>query len=95
MLMNRKPLMGRFLAALILFGQSIAIAHESGHDLRSTDEYCVQCLAQSVFENKCVAPVHPLAFLSVVREVWTQDQVRYHARYLHSNTARSPPISLS
>ena len=94
MFMKRKQLTGWLLSVLILFGQSVALAHEADHELKFTDEYCVQCLTQSVFENKAVIPVSVLANLSFTREIWAPVEDRCHVRYSRTNTARSPPISL-
>jgi len=93
MLTNQKSLIGWCLAALILFGQALAVAHEAEHDLIETDEHCVQCLMQSAFENKCAAPVHSFAYLSFSHKLLAPNQVSYYARYLRLNTARSPPLS--
>ena len=93
MFMKRKQLTSWLLSALILFGQSVALAHEAGHEIKFTDEYCVQCLTQSVFDNKAVTPVNVLTYLSFTREIWATDEDRCHSRYSRTNTARSPPIS--
>ena len=88
-----KQFTGWFLAALILFGQSVALAHESGHDLKFTDEYCVQCLTQSVVDDKAVVPVSEFTVLSSAGNVRVLDEGRYHSTYSRTNSARAPPVS--
>ena len=88
-----KQFTGWFLAALILFGQSVALAHESGHDIKFTDEYCVQCLTQSVFDNKAVVPVIVFTVLSSAGNVRVLDEGSYHSPYSRTNPARAPPVS--
>lgn len=95
MLFRYKQYTGWFLAALILFGQSAALAHESGHDLKYTDEYCVQCLTQSVYDNKAVVPLYVFSILSSTGEIWTPGDGRHHSLYSRTHPTRAPPISLA
>ena len=93
MYLDRKRLSVWLFSALILFGQSVAFVHQSGHDIQSVDEYCVQCLTQSVFDGKAAAHVHTFANLLSVGAVLPSTENIYHSLHTYTAPARAPPIS--
>ncbi|MDE0154130.1 MAG: hypothetical protein OXI88_11435 [Gammaproteobacteria bacterium] len=90
---NHRRLSAWLLSALILFGQTAALAHQSGHDVLTSHEYCAQCLTQSIFDGKAVAAVHTYAILHADATPLMAAESRYHPLHTPTLHARAPPIS--
>lgn len=80
------------LAALFLWGQAAAVAHEFGHDEAAHPEaYCVQCLSQSVFDGKAAFACGVVAATPVADAVAAHAAGSCRAPWLPAPRARSPP----
>ena len=60
---------GWLLTALILFGQTAMLIHQSEHDVVESHDYCAQCLTQSIFDGKLVVAVHTYPILPAEHSV--------------------------
>ena len=90
---DHRRLSAWLLSALILFGQTAALAHQSGHDVLTSHDYCAQCLTQSIFDGKAVVAVHTYAILHADATPLVAAESRYHSHHTSSSRARAPPIS--
>ena len=80
------------LAALFLWGQAAAVAHEFGHDEAAHPEaYCNQCLSQSVFDGKAAFARGVVAATPVAEAVAAHAAGVCRAPWLPAPRARSPP----
>ena len=83
------------LSALILFGQTAALAHQFEHDVLEPHEDCVQCLTQSVSDGKAVAAVHTYTLIPADAAPQVAVASRYYSHHTLTSRARSPPIVLA
>ncbi|MCY3752268.1 MAG: hypothetical protein OXG54_12830 [Gammaproteobacteria bacterium] len=90
---DHRRLSAWLLTALILFGQTVALAHQSSHDVLTSHDYCAQCLAQSVFDGKSVVAVHTYTVLPADAAPPVAAESRYHSHHALTSRSRSPPIS--
>lgn len=81
------------LAALFLWGQAAAIAHEFGHhdEAAHPEAYCNQCLSQSVFDGKAAFARGVVAATPVAEAVAAHAAGSCRAPWLPAPRARSPP----
>ena len=91
--LDHRRLSAWLLSALILFGQTAALAHQSGHDVLAPHEYCAQCLTQSAFDGKALVAVHTYTILLADAALQGPAESRYHSHHALSSRSRSPPIS--
>lgn len=81
------------LAALFLWGQAAAIAHEFEHDAAAPhpEAHCVQCLSQSVFDGKAAVARGVVAATPVADTVAAHAAGSCLSPWLPVPRARSPP----
>lgn len=84
---------GWLLAALFLWGQAAAVAHEFGHhdEAAHPEAYCAQCLSQSVFDGKAAFARGVVAATPVAEAVAVHAAGSCRAPWLPAPRARSPP----
>lgn len=81
------------LAALFLWGQAVALAHEFGHhdEAAHPETHCVKCLSQSVFDGKAAIARGVVAAAPVADAVAGHAAGSCRAPWLPVTRARSPP----
>ena len=89
----RRPLSAWLLSALILFGQTAALAHQFGEDILECHDDCVQCLTQSVFDGKAVAAGHTCTPILADAAPQVAVESKYLSHDRSTTHARSPPIA--
>ena len=92
---DNKRLSAWLLTALILFGQTAALAHHSEHDEHAPHENCVQCLTLSVFDGKAIVADHTYPILLADTAPRVAAESTYQSHHTSTLRARSPPISLA
>ena len=92
---DNKRLSAWLLTALILFGQTAALAHHFEPDALECHEHCSQCLTQSVFDGKAVVADHTYPILLADTAPRVAAESTYQSLHTSTLRARSPPISLA
>ena len=90
---DHRRLSAWLLSALILFGQTAALAHQFGEDILECHDDCIQCLTQSVFDGKAVAASHTHTLILADAAPQVAVESRYHSHDRSTTHARSPPIT--
>jgi len=81
------------LLILLLCGQTLVMAHELGHELRAADDYCAECLTQSVFADTLAPDSQYVPALKTVALALAPLTSSCCKNRLPTNAARAPPFS--